>query len=58
MLVDAAGHQRIGYAFSFLRVDGLEADLRKIGAEETAEKQDGPTEGGVKPSSRPAAQIR
>jgi protein SCO1/2 len=32
VLVDGRGRQRIGYAFSFLRIDGLEADLRRIGA--------------------------
>jgi protein SCO1/2 len=32
VLVDRRGFQKIGYAFSFLRVDGLEADLRRIGA--------------------------
>jgi protein SCO1/2 len=32
VLVDGAGHQRIGYPFNVLRVDGLEADLRRIGA--------------------------
>jgi len=32
VLADARGHQRIGYAFSYLRVDGLEGDLRRIGA--------------------------
>ena len=32
VLADGSGAQRIGYAFSFLRVDGLEADLRRIGA--------------------------
>ena len=32
VLADARGVQKIGYAFNFLRVDGLEADLRRIGA--------------------------
>jgi protein SCO1 len=32
VLADARGFQKIGYAFSYLRVDGLEADLRRIGA--------------------------
>jgi protein SCO1/2 len=32
VLVDGAGRQRIGYAYSFLRVDGLAADLRRLGA--------------------------
>ena len=32
VLVDRRGYQKIGYAYSYLRVDGLEADLRRIGA--------------------------
>jgi protein SCO1 len=32
VLTDADGRQRIGYGLSFLRPDGLEADLRRIGA--------------------------
>ncbi|MEA2295029.1 MAG: hypothetical protein QOE86_2668 [Solirubrobacteraceae bacterium] len=32
VLVDGRGYQKLGYAYSFLRVDGLEADLRRIGA--------------------------
>jgi protein SCO1 len=31
VLVDGAGRQRLGYAPSFLRADGLEADLRRLG---------------------------
>jgi protein SCO1/2 len=32
VLVDAQGRQKVGYPFSVLRVDGLEQDLRRIGA--------------------------
>jgi protein SCO1/2 len=32
VVVDGDGHQRLGYPANMMRVDGLEADLRKLGA--------------------------